>query len=54
MPLLIDHLKEIKMQERLRKEAKYWQGEAMRYRFLFSFLFCYLILDVLIHFDLLK
>tara|TARA_R100001086_G_scaffold54736_1_gene24561 strand:- start:1604 stop:1768 length:165 start_codon:yes stop_codon:yes gene_type:complete len=52
--LLIDHLKGIKMQERLRKEAEYWKEEALRYRFLFRFLFVYLIFDLLIHFDLLK
>ena len=42
------------MQERLRKEAEYWKEEALRYLFLFRFLFVYLIFDLLINFDLLK
>ena len=42
------------MVERLRKEAAYWKEEALRYRFLFRFLFVYLIFDLLIHFDFLK
>ncbi len=38
----------------LQKEVDHWRSETLRYRLMFRILVCYLIFDIILHFDLLS